>query len=199
MAKVQLNPVFEQLRGGIGDLVFKRYRGGVIVARKADPSSLVPSQAQLDQRERFRQAALYGKMALADAQTRLLYEQAAEAKDLPVFALTVADYFHAPVIDEIDLEAYIGNVGDEIVVHAHDDVMVQQVLVRLTDAADNVLETGLAVEDPADSGRWVYPALTQVAPGETVFVTATVSDLPGGTTVETIEKLVESPIAPTPG
>ena len=36
MAKVKLNPVVEQMRGRIGDLIFKRYAGEVIVVRKAD-------------------------------------------------------------------------------------------------------------------------------------------------------------------
>ena len=199
MAKAKLNPVFLQMRGDIGDLVFKRYLGRLIVSRKPDLSSIEPSAAQLAQRERFRQAALYGKMALADPQTRARYEQAAEEKNMPVFALTVSDYFHAPEIDEIDLEAYNGGIGDEIVVRAHDNVAVEQVLVSLKDEFDQPLETGLAVEEPEGSGRWVYFALTHADPGDTVRVTVTASDLPGGTTVETVETTIEAIIAPNPG
>ncbi len=33
MAKVKTNPIIEQLRGKIGDLVFKRYGDEVVVAR----------------------------------------------------------------------------------------------------------------------------------------------------------------------
>ncbi|MBN1303324.1 MAG: hypothetical protein JXA13_02735 [Anaerolineales bacterium] len=199
MANVKLNPVFLQMRGNIGDLVFKRYRGRVIVARKPDLSNIEPSPAQLAQRELFRQAALYGKLALADSQLHSLYEQAAAEKGLPVFALTVADYFHAPEIDEIDLQAYNGNVGEEIVVYAHDNVAVNQVQVSLRDENDQLMENGLATEEPAGSGRWVYSALTQAPYRATVRVVVTASDLPGGATISTVEKEVESPISPNQG
>ncbi len=62
MAKVKTNPIIEQLRGKVGDLVFKRYGDGVVVARKPDLTGLAPTEAQAAVREQFRQAALYGKM-----------------------------------------------------------------------------------------------------------------------------------------
>jgi len=61
MARVKTNPVIEQLRGAVGDLVFKRYGDEVVVARKPDLSGRPPTEAQAAQREQFRQAALYGK------------------------------------------------------------------------------------------------------------------------------------------
>ena len=36
MAKVKFNPVLEQIRGQVGDLVFKHYGDEVIVGRKPD-------------------------------------------------------------------------------------------------------------------------------------------------------------------
>lgn len=62
MAKVKLNPILEQIRGQVGDLVFKRYGDETIISRKPDMSDLEPSAAQLAAQNRFRQAALYGKM-----------------------------------------------------------------------------------------------------------------------------------------
>ena len=62
MAKVKLNPVLEQIRGQVGDLVFKRYGDETIISRKPDMSDREPSEAQLAAQNRFRQAALYGKM-----------------------------------------------------------------------------------------------------------------------------------------
>jgi len=46
MAKVQMNPVVERVRGKIGDLVFKKYQDGVVVGRRADRDGLVPSPSQ---------------------------------------------------------------------------------------------------------------------------------------------------------
>jgi len=51
---------------------------------------------QLAARERFREAALYGKMVMADAETKVLYVDAAKAKEKLVFSLTIADFFNAP-------------------------------------------------------------------------------------------------------
>jgi hypothetical protein len=61
MARVKLNPILEGVRGQVGDLVFKRYGDEVVISRKADPTGKPPSEAQLAHRERFREAALYGK------------------------------------------------------------------------------------------------------------------------------------------
>jgi len=61
MARVKTNPVIEQLRGAVGDLVFKRYGDEIVVARKPDLEGREPTEAQAAQREQFRQAALYGK------------------------------------------------------------------------------------------------------------------------------------------
>ena len=48
MAKVKLNPVLEQMRGQVGDLVFKHYGDEVVVGRNPDRSGLQPTEAQLN-------------------------------------------------------------------------------------------------------------------------------------------------------
>ena len=180
MAKVKLNPVLEQIRGKVGDLVFKRYGDEVIISQKPDLSDAAPTEAQQAARDRFRQAALYGKLVLADPGTKTLYEKAAKAKGQPVFSLTVADFFNAPSVDEVDLSGYGGAVGDQIVIQASDDFEVLGVNVALTDGAGSPLESGAALETPADSGRWVYSATSAVATGTTVRIAITASDRPGG-------------------
>jgi hypothetical protein len=97
MAKVKLNPILEQISGKVGDLVFKRYGDETIISRKADMSGVEATPAQMAVRERFREAALYGKMVMADAETKALYVDAAKAKGKPVFSLTIADFFNAPL------------------------------------------------------------------------------------------------------
>ena len=41
MAKVRLNPILEQVRGQVGDLVFKRSGENVVISRKPDFSDRV--------------------------------------------------------------------------------------------------------------------------------------------------------------
>jgi hypothetical protein len=174
----------------VGDLVFKRYEDEVVISRKPDYEGREWTEAQLAHRERFRQAALYGGMVMADPEAKALYVEAAKAKGQPVFSLTVADFFNAPSVDEVDLSGYAGAVGDPIVIRASDDFDVVGVHVALTGADGNPIESGEAVETPANSGRWVYTATAAVGTGTTVRIAVTATDRPGGVAEAEEEKAV---------
>lgn len=171
-------------------MVFKRYGDGVVISRKPDMGGQTPSDKQVAARERFRQAALYGRVALADPETKMLYEAAAKAKGQPVFSLMVADFFHAPSVDEVDMSGYGGQVGDIIGVHAYDDFEVAGVALTLTDGSGATLENGPAVENPPHSGLFVYTATQSVATGTAVSVRVTVTDRPGTETTAEESKMV---------
>lgn len=127
---------------------------------------------------------------MADPETKVLYEEAAKDKGQPVFSLTIADFFNAPSIGEVDLARYTGAVGDEIVTQASDDFEVRGVNVSVADTGGAAIESGAAVETPPDSGRWVYTATAAVATGTTVRIAVTATDRPGGTTAAEEEKTV---------
>ncbi len=190
MAKVKLNPILEQVRGQVGDLVFKRSGEDVVISRKPDFSDRQLSEAQEAVHERFRQAALYGKLVMADPEAKKLYEDAAKAKGKPMFSLTIADFFNAPSVDEIDLAGYGGQVGDPIVIRARDDFAVSAVNVALTKADGSSIESGTAVESPAGSGRWVYTATAAVPTGTDVRIAVTATDRPGGTGSSEAQKTI---------
>jgi hypothetical protein len=177
--KVRLNPAFEGMSGQLGEMVFRELRGETIISRKPTLSG-EPTIDQVAQRERFKQAVAYGKSALANADTRALYETAAKTKDMPIFALTVADFFNAPVIDNVDLSAYNGQAGNLITISARDDFGVVKVHVSITDDASDVIESGEAV---LTSGSWVYTVTEAVAAGTNVTVNVVATDRPGGTVV----------------
>jgi hypothetical protein len=187
MAKVKLNPVLEQFRGQVGNLVFKRFGNEVIVARKADLSEQDPSAAQLAVRERFGEAVLYGKSVMADPAVRALYDAKAQNNGQRVFALTVADYLNAPTIHEVNISGYSGAAGDEIWIRASDDFEVASVEVDLREADDTPIESGDAVETPAGSGQWLYTATAAASAGTTVHISATAFDRPGGTGTAEVE------------
>jgi hypothetical protein len=188
MAKVQLNPILEQVRGQVGDLVFRRYGDEVVISRKPDFSDQEFTPAQLQTQERFRQAVLYGKMVMADPEEKALYEQEAEAEGKPIFSLMIADFFHAPSVDTIDLSGYTGAVDDQIVVQADDDFDVESVDVAIMNTNGDLIESGAAVESPEDSGRWIYTATTAVDPGTDVRIAVTAADRPGSLTTGEEEK-----------
>ena len=58
-----------------------------IVSKVPDRTGIVPTVDQVDQMNKFRLAALYGKAVMADATNRALYEDASARKGVPAFAL----------------------------------------------------------------------------------------------------------------
>jgi hypothetical protein len=184
MAKVKLNPTLEAIQGKIGDLVYKRYHHEEIVSRMPDRTGIVPTADQLAQREKFRLAALYGKAALADPQSRTVYEDVAARKGEPVFAVTVADFLNAPAVEEIDLARYTGRSGEPIIIRASDDVEVRGVSVSIRDQQGAVLEQGPALWTPANA-VWSYTTTTALAQGQSVSIEVTAADRPGHKTTKT--------------
>lgn len=185
MAKVGLNPIFDSVRGKVGDLVLKQY-GDTMVMARAGETGQPASAAQLAHQERFREATRYGKLALMDATTRALYQAQAQARNLPVFAVMVADYFHSPTILNVDATEYTGAAGSKVLVLADDDFAVANVHVKIA-AGSTVVEEGTAMETPVDSGRYYYTA-TQTAPAGTLTITVTVRDRPGNATSQVVTK-----------
>ena len=182
MATVTLNPILESLSGKIGDLVCRQHGDGVVVARMpAGERHWTPEQ--LAHQNRFRLAAVYGRTALADAATKALYEAKARERGGPVFALTIADFFHEPAVDEIDLSAYTGQAGEKISIRAHDDFELVGVAVAIRKADGTVLEQGPAVA--RNDSVWGYTASTTLPPGQTVSIEVTATDRPGHKTVKT--------------
>ena len=103
------------MRGPVGDLVLKHYSDAVVVGSKPDRSGVQPTDAQLQHREHF-QAVLYGRLVMADPEKKALYAAAAKASGKPLFSLTIADFFNAAAVDEVDISAYAGEVGNPIAV-----------------------------------------------------------------------------------
>jgi hypothetical protein len=94
MAKIKLDPLFAEISGTLGDLVFKKSRNGeAIVSRRPRKSNTEPSPAQKAQRERFRLAAAYARAALADPEVGASYRERAAKEGMSPFALARADYF----------------------------------------------------------------------------------------------------------
>ncbi|MHB8523842.1 MAG: hypothetical protein ACYDH9_24225 [Limisphaerales bacterium] len=172
----------EQFRGKIGDLVFKRYGHEVIVARAADLSGRPPTPGQQAARERFKLATVYGRTALADPATRTLYDTKAKAKGEPVFAAAVSDFFHAPVVEAIDLSRYTGKAGETIRVVASDDFEVKDVAVRFLATDGTAIEEGPAQRNGSTDSEWFYQTKTGLATGQSVSIEVTASDRPGNKT-----------------
>lgn len=94
MAKVTLQPGFEDLRGAIGDLVFKRSpQGKLIVTKRPDMSNVKWSKAQKANRSHFKEANAYARAAMADPETCAYYTSAAEKAGRQAYRVAMSDYF----------------------------------------------------------------------------------------------------------
>lgn len=187
--KAKLNPIFEQMSGQLGDLVFRVVRGKVIISRKPASNGSEPSESQIEHREHFKQAVAFGKSVMADGNVRPLYESVAKSKNMPVFALTVADFFNVPTIVSIDASNYNGQIGGTIKIITGDDFGVAGVSVVITDAGTPI-ESGQATEIFIGSGHWLYTATTNAPAGILAGIQVTATDRPGGTAVERGTKVI---------
>lgn len=178
MAKVELAPPFTHIRGRIGPLVYRKNGDGTALGRLPQASSRPPTAAQLQARVQFRAASAYAKRMLADPVQGPRYAAAAAAKGPQPYPFAIADFFHEPVVQAIDIDGYHGAVGDPIKVQAFDDFEVVGVTIAVLDAENTVVFQGAAV---LTNGLWQLAAPVGVAVGETVSIQATAMDRPGHT------------------
>jgi hypothetical protein len=187
MTKTNLNPTIDDYRGSIGKLVFKKYRGRTIVAKKPVITA-EPSQAQVAQRIRFKEAAAFGKFAQNDPALCAIYEPIAQMRQVTVYTVAVQDYLKKPVIKLLDLFEYKGRVGDHILIEASDEVGLASLDVTLESNDGTLIESGQPVESAPGTGKWTYKATVAVPYGSDIFIHVVAVDHAGNRT-----KLSKSP------
>jgi len=175
MGESKKNLATDGLMGQVGNFVFRRRRvdGKIFVSRHPGEQEAEPTQAQVSVREKFQQAAIYGRSAVSNPETEAEYA-AATKPGQTAYNVAVADFFRAPDIEEVDLSAYSGQAGDVIRVKATDDFKVQQVSVKIENAAASLIEEGQAVAD-ADGRSWIYTAtaVNESLTGDKITITVT--------------------------
>jgi hypothetical protein len=81
-----------EIRGAVGDMVFKKSpQGEMIVTKRPDMSKVEWSPAQKAQRQRMKEASVYAKGALGTPEVRLEYERMANEQNKRAWDLAVAD------------------------------------------------------------------------------------------------------------
>jgi hypothetical protein len=94
MARVELNPAIRQIRGAVGDMVYRRGQNGKTHIMKMPNMSKVKwSAAQKEHRRRFAYAVAYAHDAMADEKVCAMYVEEAAQKGKRPFDLAVSDYF----------------------------------------------------------------------------------------------------------
>ena len=172
MTEANLNPTIDGYRGSIGRLVFKRYKGRTIVAKKAIVTA-EPTAAQVAHREHFKEAVAFGKMAQADSELRAFYEPIARERELNIYTVAVTDFLTKPLIKPLDLSGYTGQVDDVILITATDDIGLARVHVKISSSQGALIEHGDAVETGVGSGKWTYLATAPVTLGSDLSIEVT--------------------------
>jgi hypothetical protein len=185
MAKSKNNIVTHGLSGKLGELlVFRQVRGETIVSQMPATSTKV-SAKQETARKNFQQATLYGSNAIKDPVTSELYSAVAKKKGLSAYNVAVADFFHAPDIETVDVSQYAGVAGDEIRIIASDDFAVKSVRVNISNHDGSWSEEGEATQSVGN--LWIYVATQNIDTLEGSKIVISASDLPGNVTSETLE------------
>ena len=97
MAKVRLHPLFQQIRGRIHGMVFRRSHSGTLSAYGTpDMRQVQWSQDQVSHRERMAEAYAYASAAIKDPQIREVYLKMARQrkKNNRPYDMAVSDYYH---------------------------------------------------------------------------------------------------------
>lgn len=94
MAKTELEAPFKGLRKRMGSLVFRTLPNGeTTMIKRADMSDVEWSQAQVDNRQRMKQANKYAKRALRNPGARSVYEKLAKKRHSHAYHVAVSDYY----------------------------------------------------------------------------------------------------------
>ena len=93
MAKAQLNPALEQIRGQLAGFVYRVRYGKQTISKAPDMSKVKWSPAQKEHRQRFRRAVAYAHAAMDDKKVHAIYVEEAGQKGKRPFDLAVSDYF----------------------------------------------------------------------------------------------------------
>ena len=189
MAKSIENFVMQGASGKVGKmLVFRQRAEQTIIAKRPKKNNKPATEAQLEFRDRFTEAALYAKSAISNPALKEEYQAKAKLGQ-SAYNVAFADYLKAPELRRVMADEYSGQIDDTVAFRIIDNFKLQSVNVRILDENNAVIEQGAAV--PLDNGiDWQYTA-TVANPtvlGTNLEVTA--KDTPGN--VVTFNNIISS-------
>ena len=161
---------------GLTDLLGKTRSGqNISTARRRYDDVPDDNGTELSHSDAMRKAATYARFA---SRHDLYLDRAAETGLTP-YSIALTDWFGAPKVLQIDVDAWTGEVGQTIRVKARDNVSVAAVTVVIRDAQGNVLERGEALQTEAGSAWWHYTTRSRISTTPFPAIEATARDLPG--------------------
>lgn len=186
MAHVKDNILLKNVSGTIGKQmnVFNRY-GETYLRTTKKKKQVKFSARQLQSQYNFADAVVYAKQVIKDPEMNLYYLSLAR-KGQSAYNVAMKDALGAPVINDINIDAYTGKSGQVISIRAVDFFRVYQVTVEIIDLSGEIIEKGAAVQQWKPM-YWDYK--TTVAPGieQVGKIQVTAVDMPGNRTGAILE------------
>jgi hypothetical protein len=189
MGKLTPNAVIGILRGKLGDLVFVPAADGTVIVKHRPVRKAEFTQSEKGNQSRFRKASAYVKFVRQQPGIYAFYQTIAKLTGKRPCDLAHADFFHPPVIQDVDLTSYTGRAGDLVQVHATDSVGVSGVSITIAQLDGLLLEHGEA-QPGAESLRWVYLAQRDLSPGQTVLVHTIATDRLGNKVTKSVYQVL---------
>jgi len=181
MARTNSNALTKNYRGKFGNQFVFRNRNGqsIMAALPATPPG-PPTESQAQVRRNFANASRYAKQILLDPDMLLAYMAKANVNGQSPYIIAMTDYLRHPWIDEINIDAFEGNVGDVIKVMAGDDFQVTEVTVKIFAPGGSELESGPCVLD-AMGIWWEYTVTAEITIEPSLEIRARARDYPNHT------------------
>jgi hypothetical protein len=185
MANIYGNAFFRGLTGAFSDqfITYETHTGKKIITRKPlfdDTRDYVESM-------QASQAAILEATTYANfSKTQDVYLEKELETGVTAYNLAIADWFVAPKVLEINVDRWMGKIGQRIRVKARDNVKVARVTLVIRDSQGNVQETGAAVQSEEGSAWWNYTTRSLIPLIPFPSVQAIAFDLPGNRSSFTI-------------
>ncbi len=174
MARIEYDPGIRAIRGGVGGFVYRKQKDGSAIVSRRPPTNpdRVPTEAQAQQLQRFREASARCRNLMEDMAVKQVYQQIAAERGSSkrLWALMMGDVLKPPETPTIDLSQYTGAVGSVIRILAQDNVGISRLKLAIHDTtAMQVLESAEKVmtENMGVTVEWLYTT-TVMLPDESL-------------------------------
>jgi hypothetical protein len=172
--------VIAGISGKLAGMIFRQRNGKTFVSMVPSNKPTKRSAKQQEVGDRFRRAVQYAKSAIANPVMRDIYKAKAP-KGKSAYNMALADFLHAPVIQEVDVTGYSGKVGELIKLKVIDDFEVKSVNIKIHKKNGDLQEEGAAVRS-SDQMEWAYVVKNSNRRLIGSKVTVIANDNPGNTT-----------------
>lgn len=164
MSDVEFNETINGYRGAIGQLVFRKVNGRTVVSRKVK-SRKPPTEAQLAQRARMKEAVAFGRSARVDPVLREFYGPIAQQRQSSIYQVALQDHLQKS-----------SSKRDPLKLSELDEGSLPGLDLKIVAPDGTPIVVGKAVEMGVHSGKWTYIVTEPLAQGTVILLETKAED-----------------------